>query len=85
MKKLALEKHLDNFSSKEGALYIINEYLSMNIIEPSKLVNLTSLSLIASSRREPNTIWVVEEIEATKAEIVYVKYFSYAHSAAGFD
>ena len=34
-KGLGLEKHIENASCKDGALYIINEYVSAKLIDPS--------------------------------------------------
>eukprot|EP00347_Sterkiella_histriomuscorum_P010590 403375693 len=39
IKKLNLEKHMSNPSCKEGALYIINEYLNLNLIQANRILN----------------------------------------------
>lgn len=42
MKKLELEKQIDNPSCKDGALYILNEYINVKLIDASQIVILTS-------------------------------------------
>ena len=40
MKSLGLEKHIENASCKDGALYIINEYLQARLVDASKIVRM---------------------------------------------
>jgi hypothetical protein len=43
VKTLGIERHIENASCKEGALYIINEYLSAKLIDSSKIVIILQL------------------------------------------